>query len=336
MSSQPKIELLQCEVDMDDDVSYFRLLVESESESKVSKTTESTKCIKYLTIDPGLFSIEDMCFGPSLVSLLPPFPPGNWNDGTISRDATTGLPQIHTQEVALPGVQNIWHPLLIDYLDLTIGKKLRTGIYEVSFDSPTDSRLGAIKMPVVAKFARFSWEIGYLENETTAFEWIQSEPHGQPNGQQQHGQKEDIDQGEQTATKSQNNTESIGGNENVGPRFLAHLTEHGRVIGFIMERITNARHAEPEDLAACQATLSRLHSLGIKHGDINRFNFLIIRESPPSSSTAILIDYDTARKCDDKEELRREYDDLARSLQDPSGRGGGGVLCSGDCDGGVD
>lgn len=32
-------------------------------------------------------------------------------------------------------------------------------------------------------------------------------------------------------------------NHDIGPRFLGHLTEDGRVIGFPMERITNARHA---------------------------------------------------------------------------------------------
>ena len=50
-------------------------------------------------------------------------------------------------------------------------------------------------------FARFDWEIQYIENETTRI------------------------------------------NHDVGPRFLGHLTEDGRAIGFLMERITNARHA---------------------------------------------------------------------------------------------
>ncbi|KAB8277879.1 hypothetical protein BDV30DRAFT_204453 [Aspergillus minisclerotigenes] len=65
--------------------------------------------------------------------------------------------------------------------------------------------------PVIAKFARFAWEIQYIEDETTAYQWI--------NG------------------------------HDIGPRFLGHLTEHGRVIGFLMEGITNARHAGLQDLA---------------------------------------------------------------------------------------
>lgn len=67
-----------------------------------------------------------------------------------------------------------------------VGEKLRTGVYEV-----TCPRFDTF---VVAKFARFEWEIQYLENETVAYEWID-------------GRK-------------------------IGPRFLGHLTEGDRVIGF--------------------------------------------------------------------------------------------------------
>ncbi len=79
--------------------------------------------------------------------------------------------------------------------------------------------------PIVVKFAQFPFEIPYLDSETSAYQWIQ--------------------------------------NHQIGPRFLGHLTEEGRVIGFAMERITST----PEDLALCQQTLSKSHRLGIKHGD---------------------------------------------------------------------
>lgn len=52
-----RIELLQAEVD-ENDQSFFRLLVNDRN-------------IKYVTIDPGLYSVDDVYFGPSLVSLLP-------------------------------------------------------------------------------------------------------------------------------------------------------------------------------------------------------------------------------------------------------------------------
>jgi hypothetical protein len=78
MGSQSNIELLQAEVDENDE-SFFRLLVDA-------------KAIKYITIETGIYSVEDMCFGPSLASILPKFPPGDWNDGVISRDSDEGQP----------------------------------------------------------------------------------------------------------------------------------------------------------------------------------------------------------------------------------------------------
>ncbi|KAJ5124884.1 uncharacterized protein N7515_008709 [Penicillium bovifimosum] len=232
------IELLQAEAD-ENDQSYFRLLVNGR--------------IKYVTIDPGLYNVEDMCFGPSLISLLPLYQLAN------------GI---------LDCVQNVWHETSVEYTELEVGEKLRTGIYEV--------KCHLFNEPVVIKFARFDWEIQYLENETTAYQWIEG--------------------------------------YEIGPRFLGHLREDGRVIGFLMERIKDARHAGPQDLEACRQVLARLHDLGIHHGDTNRFNFLV------RGSMAVLIDFDSARKCDDRDALVREMELLPDSLGDLSRGGGGGLL----------
>ncbi|KAJ5443850.1 alpha-galactosidase A precursor [Penicillium daleae] len=261
MNNQPKIELLQAEVD-ENDQSFFRLLVDSRS-------------IKYITVEPGIYSAEDMCFGPSLVSLLPKFPTGDWNDGLVAKDAKDGRPHFPCVNLTrFPGVQNTWHSTYVDYLELSIERKLRTGIYEAKCSLFDDI--------VVAKFARFPWEVQYIENETTAYQWISG--------------------------------------HNIGPQFLGHLTENGRVIGFIMERITDARHAGTQDCETCGEVLSRLHNLGVRHGDTNRFNFLV------RDSKATLIDFDTAQKCDDRDLLLQESENLVACLKDLSGRGGGGLL----------
>lgn len=105
-----------------------------------------------------------MCFGPSrsLVSLLPQFSTGDWNDGLVAKDAKDGLPHFaHVNLIQFPGVQNAWHGTCVDYLELSIGRKLRTGIYEAKCSLFNDI--------VVAKLARFPWEIQYIENETTAY-----------------------------------------------------------------------------------------------------------------------------------------------------------------------
>ncbi|KAE8340653.1 hypothetical protein BDV24DRAFT_151780 [Aspergillus arachidicola] len=205
-----------------------------------------------------------MAFGPSLRSLLPEFPPGDWNDGLIVKDKSTGKPYFaRAVRNTFPSVKNQWHEYSVDYSDIQVGKWLRTGIYEAQ--CPFDTVV-----------------IRYMESETTAYEWIKD--------------------------------------HDIGPRFLGHLVEDGRVIGFLMERISNARHAVLDDLEACWNTLSRLHALGIRHSDTSRFNFLM------TDSRAVLIDYDTAQKCDDCNVLCEELDGLAESLASTSNRGGGGLL----------
>lgn len=134
-----------------------------------------------------------------------------------------------------------------------------------------------IEGKVVVKLARFPWEIPLLEQETQAYEWIKD--------------------------------------TGVGPTFLAHLTEEGRTIGFVMEHIANARHAEPEDLSLCKGAVDRLHQLGIKHGDVNKHNMLIRDES------VTLIDFACAMQCQDPEILAAELLSLESELRDMSGRG---------------
>ncbi|KAB8221982.1 hypothetical protein BDV33DRAFT_190071 [Aspergillus novoparasiticus] len=239
-------QLLQAELD-ETGLGFFRLSVHGN--------------IKYLTIGRNVFSTTEMAFGPSLRSQLPEFPSGDWNDGLIVKDKSTGKPYFA-------------RAYSVDYSDIQVGKRLRTGIYE--------AQCPGYDTVVVAKFARFHWEIRYMESETTAYEWIKD--------------------------------------HDIGPRFLGHLVEDGRVIGFLMERTSNARHAVLDDLEACWDTLSQLHALGIRHGDTSRFNFLM------TDSRAVLIDYDIAQKCDNYNVLSEELDGLAESLASTSNRGGGGLL----------
>lgn len=142
-------------------------------------------------------------------------------------------------------------------------RRLRTDVYEV--------KCHQFEELVVAKFARFDWEIGYMEGETAGYRLIEG--------------------------------------YNICPRFLGHLTEDGRVVGFLIEPIANAQHAGSQDLDICQQTLARLHVLEIKHGDINRLNFMI-----QDSRAIFLIDFDTARKCDGSHLLAEELCSLQEAL----------------------
>ena len=72
--------------------------------------------------------------------------------------------------------------------------------------------------------------------------------------------------------------------------------------------------------------MGRLHGLGIKHGDINKHNFLIRGDD----DEAVLIDFDAAVKCDDAAPLKEETGRLEQELGDTSRRGGTTVVESGD------
>ncbi|KAK4997906.1 hypothetical protein LTR66_002766 [Elasticomyces elasticus] len=260
----PEIQLLQASIDKEGE-SHFRFLIDNKS-------------IKYIVTDAGLYSVDDMCFAPALIPLLPVFPTGNWNDGHIARNSGTGQPCFaRVTRKQLPSVSHSWHATRVDYLELAMQKKLRSKVYEA-----TSARFDST---VVAKFARFFWEIPFLNAETVAYQWIEG--------------------------------------RGIAPEFLGHLTEEGRVIGFLMERITDGHHASPKDLSSCQEILSKLHRLGIKHGDINKHNFII------HDGRANLLDFECARKCEDREILGEEFEMLAERLGDTSGRGGSEVVDSG-------
>lgn len=250
-------QLLQASVDQDSD-SHFRLLLNG-------------KHIKYLTVAAGVYEDDDMCFAPSLLSILPPFPQGDWNDGYITKHPGSGTPYFQRAvRTSFPGVQSTWHDKTFDHLDLKFGTKLRTNVYEATI--PEASTV------VVAKFARFSWETAQIDRECAAYGWIEG--------------------------------------KDIGPRFSGNIAEEGRVIGFVVERVAGARHASSADHAACKEVLSRLHQLGIVHGDINKHNFLII------GGKATLIDFDCAHKTTDEQALTREIQLLEMQLAEMSGRGG--------------
>ncbi|KAH7386262.1 hypothetical protein BKA64DRAFT_680501 [Cadophora sp. MPI-SDFR-AT-0126] len=88
--------------------------------------------------------------------------------------------------------------------------------------------------PIVAKFARFDWDIGYYIAETQVYSWIDG--------------------------------------HDIGPEFLGYLAEDGRVIGFPLEYI-EGNHATISDLPACKNIFRELHGLNILRKDLNKHNF---------------------------------------------------------------
>ena len=105
----------------------------------------------------------------------------------------------------------------------------------------------------------------------------------------------------------------------MGPAFLRvghHLVrvEQGRVMGFLIEKIDGV-NGETGDLDhdARESIVKRLHSLGIDHGDLNKYNFII----GPNRTTVI----EDALKNGSKEAMEKAFAILTEQLTDEIGRG---------------
>ncbi|CAM1502722.1 Fc.00g074980.m01.CDS01 [Cosmosporella sp. VM-42] len=123
--------------------------------------------------------------------------------------------------------------------------------------------------PVLVKFADFPQRMPDLEAETTAYEWIEG--------------------------------------KHIGPRFLGHLTEGERFVGFVTKFINGRPPESHDDTDAVLYTLAKLHALGIRHGDLHYGNVLI-----RSGGKAVIIDFETAKRKPPKK-LRDERDGVAAS-----------------------
>jgi serine/threonine protein kinase len=208
--------------------------------------------IKYVTIDPYIFDDMDVIFEPTLIEILRPLlPAGDWNHARIFQATSSEKPSSGKAEVQVETSTQVQPGILNTWHSLAIDYlELEAGSHLRS--NVCEATCSKVPGHFVVKFARFHYEIAQLERDTTAYKWIEG--------------------------------------HNIGPKFLGHLTEHGRVIGFAMSKIKEARHATLDDLDICQQALRRLHALGIKHGDTNKHNFLI------HSHGVTMIDLDSAEQ----------------------------------------
>ncbi|RDH27280.1 hypothetical protein BDQ94DRAFT_154179 [Aspergillus welwitschiae] len=227
--------------------------------------------VRYLIIPTGTFERSALS---TPLSSLPDLPGGDtWNVAYISRDPSSGQILIDRQIRTLIGIVDVWHPSRVDCLELRRLRQLTATTYEATYGS------GGSPKTVIAKVARFEWEIPRLAQETSTYKILQ--------------------------------------NTGLAPWFLGHVHEHGRVIGFILEKL-EGREANIGDLSLCQSVLGRLHDVGILHGDVNRYNFIV------RSDTAYLIDFERSQLCDDTNaSMRAEMESLRDQLVEKTGRGAG-------------
>jgi predicted Ser/Thr protein kinase len=183
----------------------------------------------------------------------------------------------------------VWHSVNINVLDLKRVEQLTGATFEAMLSKPTTSTTTihppSLPTNIIAKTARFEWEIPRIEQETRAYQLLQQQ------------------------------------DPELAPQFLGHIHEEGRVMGFLLEKLDGRRHASISDLSDCEAALKRLHSLGLSHGDVNRYNFLV------GENDVKLIDFERFQERVTEELYSKELESLRMELTDESGRGAGFIFC---------
>ncbi|KAI7266472.1 hypothetical protein KC345_g8180 [Hortaea werneckii] len=176
----------------------------------------------------------------------------------------------------LPEIDALWHPRRVDILSLSFQIRHKSRVHEVPFENST----------ATVKYAPFDWEIRRLQRETWAYGWL-----------------------EEHRKRHSDCTLPV-------PKVLAHVTEEGRVIGLLLQKM-EGEFAGPEDHDVCKKAILEMHAAGLIHGDVNRYNFLVDREQ----DRAVLLDLEHAEEFDEVS-AQREIGSLAAELSETTGRGG--------------
>ncbi|KAF6822194.1 alpha-galactosidase A [Colletotrichum plurivorum] len=190
---------------------------------------------KYVTVKAGALDAEALDDMPlDFENILPPldFYSTSWKSASIVRTTNTQELEAALSSENLPAVKSIWHPRLVDCFDIERTEFLTLLAQECKWVA-TDEQ----PQVMVAKMARFGWEVPYIEAETRMYQVLEG--------------------------------------KGIAPGFLGHVHEEGRVMGILLEKVPDGRLAGPGDLERCQAALGRLHALVYLHGDCNKYNFLV-------------------------------------------------------------
>ncbi|KAK2051998.1 alpha-galactosidase A [Colletotrichum caudatum] len=266
MSSPTQPTILSMEVDDDDSF---------ESEYRIRIGNQ----VKYLVISPGTFDRDTLSFP---LQSLPHLPYNEeWTVAEISRDRTTGDLKTSFSNRTLSGIKFQWHSTKVDCLELEKTRQLTAMAFEALHSTLPINHTSQATM--IAKIARFEWELPRIEQETRAYKLLES--------------------------------------SQLAPRFLAHVHENGRIVGFLLEKI-EGRSASFQDLSSCETALENLHKLRLIHGDVNRYNFIVTEEGVK------LIDFERFQENASSESMSEELRRLRVELADKSGRGGGFIFHS--------
>ncbi|KAL2070358.1 hypothetical protein VTL71DRAFT_13384 [Oculimacula yallundae] len=231
--------------------------------------------VKYVVVQPGVYDFDEILSFPP--ALLNTLPPFPPGNWTSMNITrqSDGSPTFTVSSAPLEAVTRIWHPELIDVLSLQETGRFGARVRIVNWQG----------REAVVKVARFDFEIRLVENETRVYEKLQK-------WKTEH---QDL--------------------KPISPAFYGHLTENGRVMGMLFEKL-EGRRAGIEDIVACEAALTRLHFVGVLHGDLNRHNFVVNEQTGEVG----LIDFENAKDYDEAK-AQRELASLKDQLLEDTGRG---------------
>ncbi|EWZ77729.1 hypothetical protein FOMG_16426 [Fusarium oxysporum f. sp. melonis 26406] len=266
-ANPPPMQPVILSMEVDDDDSF-----ESEYRLRIGNQ------VKYLIISPRTFDRDTLSFP---IQSLPRLPYNEeWTVAHISRDETSGDLKTSISNRTLAGVRCRWHHIRVDCLELEKTKQLTAMAFEAVSHSILPITLLS-SATIIAKIARFEWELPRIEQETRAYQLLEG--------------------------------------SGLAPRFLGHIHENGRIMGFLIEKI-EGRFASFQDLSVCETALGKLHELGLIHGDVNRYNFLVTEDGVK------LLDFERLLQNARPESMRKELEHLRAELVDESGRGGGFIF----------
>ncbi|KAI9732717.1 MAG: hypothetical protein M1818_007451 [Claussenomyces sp. TS43310] len=156
--------------------------------------------IKYIIVAPGTFDRSTLSMP---LSSLPPVPyHDDWTIAYVSRDSASHKLKASLSQRQLNGVRQVWHPQWVDCLKLKRLKQLTGAAFECTW-APGTPQSQHSTGTMIAKIARFEWEIPRMERETQAYRHLE-------------------------------------GSE-LAPRFLGHIHEQGRVMGCCWKRSRGVR-----------------------------------------------------------------------------------------------
>lgn len=150
---------------------YFRIL--------------ANRSVKYITIKAGALDTELLDDMPlDFQDILPPLPyqDDTWNAASITRNPSSCQLEVTLSSVELPRVETIWHPRMVDCLDIERTEYLTPLTQECKWKAEADSSQDSEGGTIIAKMARFHWETPYMEAEMASLERQLAETTGRGSG----------------------------------------------------------------------------------------------------------------------------------------------------------